>query len=236
MVIIPAARLRTQVERIFFGHGASEHVAQRLADSLVESNLVGHDSHGVLRVPEYGERIRAGTLKLDGAIQVVRETAATALIDCGWNLGQVALPQGMQLAISKARNVGIGMVVLGHCDHTGRVGEYVVSAAEQGMIGQLTCNGSLPGGIVAPYGGIRRTLGANPICAIFARARPLSTGTSGRHTDSAVRVWNPTSGLQVEAMDGHAADVTSVALLQNQTKNERPDAGARFLFGWGTGI
>jgi hydroxycarboxylate dehydrogenase B len=72
MVIIPAAHLRTQVQGIFLGHGASESIAGRLADSLVESNLVGHDSHGVLRVPEYGERIRAGTLKLGGAIEVVR--------------------------------------------------------------------------------------------------------------------------------------------------------------------
>lgn len=173
MVIIPAAHLRTQVERIFLGLGASESVAHRLADSLVESNLVGHDSHGVLRVPEYVERIRVGALRLDGAIEVVRETAATALIDCGWNLGQVALPQGMELAIHKARSAGIGMVVLGHCDHTGRVGEYVVSAAQAGMIGQLTCNGSLPGGIVAPYGGARRALGANPIAwALPAADRP----------------------------------------------------------------
>ena len=173
MVIIPAAHLRTQVQRIFLGYGASESVAQRLAHSLVESNLVGHDSHGVLRVPEYAERIRAGTLALDGRIEVVRETAATALIDCRWNLGQIALPQGMELAIRKARNVGVGMVVLGHCDHTGRVGEYVVSAAEQGMIGQLTCNGSLPGGIVAPYGGARRALGANPMAwAVPAADRP----------------------------------------------------------------
>ena len=173
MVIIPAAYLRTQVQRIFLGLGASESVASRVATSLVESNLVGHDSHGVLRVPEYIERIQAGTLALHGKIEIVRETPSTALIDCGWNLGQVALPQGMQLAIHKARSTGIGMAVLGHCDHTGRVGEYVVSAAEEGMIGQLTCNGSLPGGIVAPYGGTRRALGANPIAwAVPVANRP----------------------------------------------------------------
>lgn len=173
MVIIPAAHLRQQVQRIIASLGASESVACQVAYSLVESNLMGHDSHGVLRVPEYVERIRAGALKLDGAIAVVRETAATALIDCNWNLGQVALPEGMELALRKARSAGIGMVVLGHCDHTGRVGEYVVSAAQQGMIGQLTCNGSLPGGIVAPYGGARRALGANPMAwAIPAADRP----------------------------------------------------------------
>ena len=163
MLLMPASELRQAVLDIFLHAGAPAPVAQRIADSLVESNLVGHDSHGVLRVPEYVERIQAGTLQLHGEIKITHETAATALIDCQWNLGQVALPQGMALAITKAQATGIGMVVLGHCDHTGRVGEYVVSAAQQEMIGQLICNGSLPGGIVAPYGGARRALGANPI-------------------------------------------------------------------------
>ena len=163
MVTIPAAELHAVVYAIFHAAGASPAVAQRIADALVESNLVGHDSHGVLRVPEYVERIQSGALQLHGAVKLVHETAATALIDCQWNLGQVALPQGMELAMAKARATGVGMVVLGHCDHTGRVGEYVVSAAQQDFIAQLICNGSLPGGIVAPYGGARRALGANPI-------------------------------------------------------------------------
>lgn len=163
MMTIPAPELRNVVFEIFSQAGAPVVVAQRIAESLVESNLVGHDSHGVLRVPEYVERLQTGALQLHGVIKIVHETAATALIDCQWNLGQVALPQGMALAITKARATGVGMVVLGHCDHTGRVGEYVVSAAQQEMIGQLICNGSLPGGIVAPYGGARRALGANPI-------------------------------------------------------------------------
>lgn len=163
MITIPATDLRSYVASILRAANAAEPIAQRLADSLVESNLVGHDSHGVLRVPEYIERIQAGMLKLNGEVEIVRETAGTALVDCGWNLGQVAVPQGMELAMRKARSNGIGMVVLGHCDHTGRVGEYVVTAAQQGMIGQLICNGSLPGGLVAPFGGARRALGANPI-------------------------------------------------------------------------
>jgi LDH2 family malate/lactate/ureidoglycolate dehydrogenase len=163
MITLPAAQLHQEVTEIFRAARAPEAVAQRIADSLVESNLVGHDSHGVLRVPEYMERIQAGTLKLDGQIRVIHEAASTAAIDCGWNLGQVALPQGAEIAMAKARATGIGLVVLGHCDHTGRVGEYVVQIAQQEMIGQLVCNGSLPGGIVAPFGGARRALGANPI-------------------------------------------------------------------------
>lgn len=163
MLMLPAQELRQTVFEIFNRASAPTAVAQRIADSLVESNLVGHDSHGVLRVPEYVERIQAGTLQLHGEVKLLHETASTALIDCQWNLGQVAVPQGLELAMTKARTTGIGMVVLGHCDHTGRVGEYVVSAAQQDLIGQLVCHGSLPGGIVAPFGGARRALGANPM-------------------------------------------------------------------------
>jgi LDH2 family malate/lactate/ureidoglycolate dehydrogenase len=163
MMNIAAAELRQFVYEICCAAQAPATVAQRIADSLVESNLVGHDSHGVLRVPEYVERIQTGALQLHGEVKILRETPATALVDCGWNLGQVAIPQGMELAMAKARVNGIGMVVLGNCDHTGRVGEYVVTAAQHDMIGQLICNGSSPGGIVAPYGGARRALGANPM-------------------------------------------------------------------------
>ena len=163
MLTFRAPELRRQVVEIFRAAAAPEAVAQRVAESLVESNLVGHDSHGVLRVPEYVKAIQAGTLKLTGTVQVIQETAATALLDCGWNLGQVAVPQGMVLAVAKARAQGVGVVVLRHCDHTGRIGEYAVMAAQQDMLGQVICNGSLPGGIVAPFGGSRRALGANPM-------------------------------------------------------------------------
>ena len=163
MPVISADKLREYVVAIFAAAGSPEPVAHRVADSLVESNLVGHDSHGVIRIPWYIESIQAGTLNPHGAIEIVRETTATALLDCGRNFGQVAASQGMDMAINKAREHGLGLVVLRHCDHTGRIGEYVVQAAEQRMMGQAWCNGSAPGGIVVPYGGIKTALGANPL-------------------------------------------------------------------------
>ncbi len=163
MMVIAAPELHRLIFDIFHAVEVPEPVAQQVASSLVESNLVGHDSHGVIRVPSYVRQIQDGTLKPSGAIQVVAERASTALLDCGWNFGQVAAAQGMELAIAKARMHGIGMVVLRHCNHTGRMGEYVVTAADQDMMGLTFCNGSEPGGIVAPFGGTGRALGANPI-------------------------------------------------------------------------
>ncbi|MCC7362527.1 MAG: Ldh family oxidoreductase [Anaerolineales bacterium] len=163
MIVRPAAELRALATGILLGLGAPEAVAGRVATALVESNLVGHDSHGVMRVPMYTAAIRAGTLDPAGALTVVAETPATLFLDCGWNLGHYACAEAMRRVMEKAAAMGIGLAVLRHCDHTGRIGEYVSMAAEQGCIGQVTCNGSLPGGLVAPYGGRGRALGANPL-------------------------------------------------------------------------
>ncbi len=163
MITLPAFEIKQYVDAILQAAGCPPFVAQRVADALIESNLVGHDSHGLMRVPFYVDSIRAGTLNPHGEITVVRETPGTTLLDCGWNFGQVAAVEGMQRAIDKARTNGIAVTVLRHCDHTGRIGEYVVMAAMQGMVGQCFCNGSIPGGLVAPYGGMQRALGANPL-------------------------------------------------------------------------
>jgi uncharacterized oxidoreductase len=174
MVTVFAEDLKRDVRAILDAAGCPEVVSTRVADSLVESNLVGHDSHGVMRVPFYLDAIRAGTLHPDGRIEIVGETPATTLLDCGWNFGQVAAAQGMEMAIQKASALGIGMTVLRHCDHTGRIGEYVVTAAQQDMMGLVFCNGSIPGGLVAPFGGVERALGANPLAwSIPAGANPI---------------------------------------------------------------
>jgi LDH2 family malate/lactate/ureidoglycolate dehydrogenase len=161
--LIPAPDLTDFSTRVLVAAGTPATAAQRVAQALVESNLVGHDSHGVLRLPQYVQAIQAGTLRPAGELRVVRDRPATALVDCGWTFGQVAALRGMQMAMDKAAVCGIGTVVLRHCDHTGRIGEYAVAAAQRGFIGQVICNGSDPGGLVAPFGGSRRALGANPM-------------------------------------------------------------------------
>ena len=163
MPVIPATELRTLVNGIFLAAKCPENVSQLVTDSLVASNLVGHDSHGVIRVPAYMERIRSGELDPHGAITTARESASTALLDCGRNFGQFAARRAMDVAIAKARQHDVGVVVTSRSGHTGRLGEYAVMAAEQGMIGLVFCSGTVPGGQVAPFGGIGRALGANPI-------------------------------------------------------------------------
>jgi uncharacterized oxidoreductase len=163
MILKSAGELQSLVAATLRALEAPAAVAERVAHALVESNLAGHDSHGVMRLPQYAAAIRAGTLNPAGRVEVIHELPAAVFLDCGWNFGHHACALGMQRAMDKARTQGLGLAVLRHCDHTGRIGEYALMAAEAGFIGQVVCNGSLPGGLVAPFGGLSRALGANPL-------------------------------------------------------------------------
>jgi LDH2 family malate/lactate/ureidoglycolate dehydrogenase len=162
-LIISACDLRQRICEIFCAADCPEPVARRVAASLVENNLTGHDSHGVIRVPYYVRSVQEGRVQPRAEIRVVKESATTAILDCGHNFGQVAARQGMELAIAKAQAHDIAIVALQRCTHTGRLGEYVVMAADRGLMGLMACHGTARGGIVAPFGGIGRALGSNPI-------------------------------------------------------------------------
>ena len=134
-----------------------------MAEHLVEANLTGHDSHGVLRVPQYVDLIDAGKLKPAGKLQIVRETPAIAVIDGGAAFGQVVGHAAMRLAMDEARSAGVAAVSAGNCSHTGRIGTYTQMAAGEGMVGIAMVNSGGGGQAVAPFGGIGRRLSTNPI-------------------------------------------------------------------------
>ncbi|HHX45241.1 MAG TPA: Ldh family oxidoreductase [Chloroflexi bacterium] len=162
MIEIAPERLRDAVRDVFVAAGTPEDGACQVATSLVENNLMGHDSHGVLRVGWYVDAILTGRVNPKAAIRIERESATTALVDGGSNFGQLVARQAMDIAISKAREHDLGLVATHHCGHTGRMGEYSVQAAEQGFVGMVFGSGSAPGGIVAPYLGTGRLLNTNP--------------------------------------------------------------------------
>ncbi len=139
-------------------------VAQQVAGSLVRANLAGHDSHGVIRLLQYVRAVEKGEIDPAATIEVVRESATTALLDAHWAFGQVAARQAMELAIAKAEAHDLAAVGLRNSAHIGRLGEYALLAAERGLIGFLTCNASQ---FVAPYGGLDRVFGTNPFAYAF---------------------------------------------------------------------
>lgn len=165
MPVIKPETLSDLVCRIFQAAGAPEDNAWLVANSLVASNLAGHDSHGVIRVRQYLDSITAGDMDPVAEPVISHETAVITMVDGRWGFGQVAAHFAMRVTIEKARAQGLAATGLFNCTHVGRLGEWVEMAANEGLIGLAFCNGGRRGGNVAPYGGAARLLGTNPIAA-----------------------------------------------------------------------
>src|SRR5690348_3831567 len=118
MPTISADELRVLTFDIFTKAGVESTVAQRVADHLVDSNLVGMDSHGVLRLPSYVKWLRDDQIARDDRIEVLQDHAATALLDAHLTFGPMAGLRATSLAVSKARQYGIGFVAVRNSSHT----------------------------------------------------------------------------------------------------------------------
>jgi uncharacterized oxidoreductase len=136
--------------------------AETIARRLVDSNLVGHDSHGVLRVPRYLDWIKDGTLKPNTPPTIVFDSDTIAIIDGNRGFGQVIGEFAAKHGIAKARRMGIAMVGLRNVGHLGRVGDWADMAADAGQVSLHFLNTS-GAQRVAPYGGTDRRLSTNPI-------------------------------------------------------------------------
>ncbi|MGQ9553076.1 MAG: Ldh family oxidoreductase [Anaerolineae bacterium] len=158
-----AEELRAFSKDVFIALGAPEASADRVATALVKSNLVGHDSHGVIRIPQYARFVREGRIDPAAMPTVEHETVTTARVDGHWGWGQVAAWEATQLAIVKAREMRVAAVTLYNSNHVGRVGEYVEEIASNGMIGLMTVNNHGGAVQVAPFGGREARLSSNPI-------------------------------------------------------------------------
>jgi LDH2 family malate/lactate/ureidoglycolate dehydrogenase len=151
--------------RVLVALGTPEDLATTVATSLVLSNLVGHDSHGIVRLSQYAGMIRSGQVDPAARPHVDNRRGAVATIDGGWGFGQPAAQLATSVVVEAARSMGVGMVAIRSCNHIGRLGEYVTSIARSGQMGMAFCNA---GAVVAPFGGAGRALGTNP----FAWAVP----------------------------------------------------------------
>lgn len=153
------------VARIFAAVGAPQDIAQIVAESLVSSDLVGHESHGVVRVRQYLDAIRRGDLAPAARPQIAHSDRGVVTVDAQRSFGQVAARFTVEQGIARARQHGLAAAGLINCGHVGRLGEWVQLAAEQETIALAFCNGGGVRGAVTPYGGAARLLGTNPIAA-----------------------------------------------------------------------
>jgi LDH2 family malate/lactate/ureidoglycolate dehydrogenase len=146
---------------IFQAAGVPEDQARVAVGHLVEANLVGHDSHGIMRLPHYTRALLKGDIVPVGNHKIVRETPVSAVVDANRSFGIVLAYHTMQMAVDRAKEHTLGAVAVHRASHIGRLGAFPPLAAQQDCIGILMLNGG--GRFTAPFGGTGRRLPPNPI-------------------------------------------------------------------------
>lgn len=172
VVIVRAVRLRRFAEEALERAGLSRKDAALVADSLVEANLRGVDSHGVGRLfPAYIQKLRSGQVNPRPRLRVLRDRGATALLDGDDGMGQVVAAAAMDLAIRKARRAGIAVVGVRRSSHCGAAAYFAMRALGHGMIGIAMTSGT--SNAMAPWGGRTALLSNNPVAVAIPASRRL---------------------------------------------------------------
>ncbi|MFJ6662272.1 Ldh family oxidoreductase [Streptomyces sp. NPDC091377] len=156
--------LAAAVASVFTATGLSPAAAKTVAGSLVEADMRGTSSHGVMLVPMYVERLRKGSVATHETAEVVLDTGAITILDARNALGQLTGDQGMELAVSKARTYGLGAVTVRHAFHFGGAYRYARTAARAGCIGIVAAN-TRP--LMPAPGGAAAVVGNNPLAVGF---------------------------------------------------------------------
>ncbi len=154
-------RLLQFTKNVFIAIGCSDEHAGLAATGLLRADLRGIDSHGIARLQGYVRLWDAGRANTGPDIQLVHETPSTGVVDGDSGLGLVVAPFAMDLAISKAKNVGSGWIAVRNSNHFGIAAHHAMKALDYEMIGIVMTNASA---LVAPTFSIERLLGTNPIC------------------------------------------------------------------------
>ena len=157
---VAAERLGALVADMFAAAGVPRAAAAEVAGGLVDADLDGLHSHGVMLVDMYIERLRAGSVTTRERAEVVSERAGAVVLDAGHALGQLTGPQAMTIAIDKAKEFAAGIVSVRHGFHFGTAGRYAQQAAAADCIGIAMCN-TRP--LMPAPGGGERVVGNNPI-------------------------------------------------------------------------
>ncbi len=178
-VMLSSAALRRFTEDLLAAAGVDRAEAALVAESLVDANLRGHESHGVVRLPDYVEQLKAGELRAGAPLIPLAETAAVLAGDAGFGFGQVQCRRLIDRLEPKARMLGIACGTLKNCGHVGRLGEWTERIAARGLAGLITVNDNGVLKCVAPPGGIGPRISTNPVAiGVPAGGEPLSLDIS----------------------------------------------------------
>ncbi|MBM3561111.1 MAG: Ldh family oxidoreductase [Alphaproteobacteria bacterium] len=163
-MIVAAEELRSFGAALLDKAGCGVREAMLVADALVDASLAGHDSHGVVRFPQYLEALERGEIVANRHAELRHDLPALAIFDGGFGFGQVVGREAVEYGIALARRSGAAVVGLGRSGHLGRLAGWAKLAADAGQISLHFVN--VPGGLrVAPHGARESRFGTNPISA-----------------------------------------------------------------------
>ncbi|MAG95162.1 MAG: Ldh family oxidoreductase [Alphaproteobacteria bacterium] len=164
-VLLPETALTDFCRCVFSQLGLPKDDAAVVADSLIDADLCGIASHGLVRLPIYVERLKAGVVAARPEMHIVRESAATAVLDGGNGMGQVVSRRAMEIALEKGRDQP-AFISVRASNHNGALGYWAAQAPVHDCIGIAFTIGGI--NHMAPWGGAEAMLGNNP----FAIALP----------------------------------------------------------------
>jgi LDH2 family malate/lactate/ureidoglycolate dehydrogenase len=159
-IIIAANELIALVSRLFVAAGLSETAAGTIAEGLVEADLDGVPSHGVMLVDLYLDRLRHGSISACESAEIISDHGCAVVMDARHAFGHLTGLQSMNIAITRAKQYGAGIVTVRHGFHFGTARRYAVKAIDEGCIGIVMCN-TRP--LMPAPGGAERVVGNNPV-------------------------------------------------------------------------
>jgi len=160
---ISLSALQSFIEAAFISQGIPNQDASLIAKLMAEADLQGSDGHGVIRLPQYIKRIRAGGINKTPTIRVVQERAAMAVLDGDNGMGHLVVSQAVDLAIQKARETGVAWVSTRFSNHAGPASLYSRRPLQHNMLGLYFAVGNA--NHLPPWGGADMLLSTNPISA-----------------------------------------------------------------------
>jgi LDH2 family malate/lactate/ureidoglycolate dehydrogenase len=160
--------LRGLCHAVFAAVGINNTDAALMADTLIEADMTGMHSHGVMRMPSYVERLTTRGVDPKGVPSIVRQRGGCMVVDGGNSMGQIGVHFAMRQVIDKARENGVAFAAIRGSNHCGAMAYYARMALEEDLIGVATTH-SVP--IMPPAGGAERLIGNNPLTIGLPTAR-----------------------------------------------------------------
>ena len=236
-----AHEIRRFVSQLFQAHAVGREEAERIAESLVESNLHGHDSHGITLARWYLSQLETGELVAGVPLEIRRDLPGALWADAQLGFGQVQCHRFVELCCRKAETAGAVCGSLDRCGHVGRLGEWVEQAARRGFAALMAVNDNGAVYTVAPPGGLDRCLSTNPIgVGIPTRDQPIvldmSTSTVANGKLKLARLaGRPVAPGLIQDAEGHPTTDPGV-MLADPPGALRSFGGDQAYKGFGLGL